>query len=205
MEALTIVFSGKPGAGSTTSAKLLSERLDYNFFSAGQLFKEVASGKFKDQYYSKKFNEICSVYGLKVPDLNSENDSEGTNDLWNTPFGKSPKLHNVIDALNSSLGNEKRVVIEGKLAINLIQNTDYKVWSYAPFRVRAKREAEKDNLNLRKSWKVLWERQKRERKNWSNIYGFDYWDQKEKADLTIDTSKYSPEEIVNLVLKKINR
>ena len=53
MENLVIAISGLPGSGSTTIAKLLAKNLSLEYFSPGQLFKDIASGKYKEKSYSE--------------------------------------------------------------------------------------------------------------------------------------------------------
>ena len=201
----TIVISGQPGAGSTKTAEVLSKRLSINFFTAGKLFKSVARGTIKDQYYYQLFKELCDKRNLKIPEFNESNDTHGASNLWDTEFGKSKDFHNAIDELQPKLAEQGRIVIEGKLALRMIKKANLKIWLKAPLSERAKRSAGRDNISLEEAERVLRSRQEKEREGWKKIYGFDYWDQEKEADLVIETSNISPEQIVEEIIKKLNQ
>lgn len=40
----TFAISGLPGAGSSATSKALASRVGLDFFSAGQLFKDISTG-----------------------------------------------------------------------------------------------------------------------------------------------------------------
>ena len=49
------------------------------------------------------------------------------------------------------------------------------------------------------------EKEKLERDNFQRIYGFDQFDLEKEADLIIDTTDKTPEEIVEEIIKNVNK
>jgi cytidylate kinase len=199
-----IAVSGQPGAGSTTVGKALAEKLGVSYFSPGRLFKDIAEGKAKEQHYYSLFKELCDARGLKIPDMSAADDSHATNDFWDTPLGKSEELHNILDDLQKKLAETGDLVLDGKLSLRMIEKADLKVWLKASADERARRSAERDKIPFEEAKKVLLARQAKERKEWYSIYGFDYWDQEEDADLVIDTTEILPEKIVEKIVSALN-
>jgi len=204
MQRKVIAISGQPGAGSTIVAKLLAHKLSTNFFSAGQLFKDLAKGTVKEQFYYNPFKKLCHQKNLGIPKFNAINDTQAASDLWKTEFGKSKDFHNVIDDLQLKLASQGNIVIEGKLALSMIKNSDLKIWLKASLSERAKRAAQRDGLRVEDVKKIILKRQEKERQEWKKIYGFDYWDQERDADVVIDTSTLSAEQIVDKIIQKLN-
>jgi cytidylate kinase len=200
-----IAISGPPGAGSTTTARILSERLNLDYFSPGRLFKDIALGAFEKQNYASVFKEICAKKGLTIPNLVDKDDSHGAMNLWQTDFGKSPKLHEAIDELQSNLSEKGGLVFDGKLSIHMIKKAKPKIWLHCSLEERANRAAKRDNLSKEAALEIVKKRQETERSEWKKIYKKDYFDQEKHADLIIDTTNLSPEEVVEEIIAKITR
>jgi cytidylate kinase len=110
-----------------------------------------------------------------------------------------------VEKLQQNIAKDGNTIIESKLGIRFIRNADFKIWLRAPPKIRAERYVERDKISLKDAIKILKEKEGSERKNWKRIYGFDYFDQEKEADLVIDTSDKSPEEIVDVIIKFINK
>src|SRR3989344_6862038 len=195
MEKRVIAISGLPGSGSTTASKILAEKLNLNLFSPGKLFKDIASGNFKDKYYSKLFDEICRSKRVEIPVFKSEGDSHGALNLWNTNFGKSKKFHEAIDELQIKLAEQGDIIFDGKLSLHMIKNAFPKIWLTASLEKRAERISEREKLKLKEARKIVEQRQNAERLEWKNIYDVDYWQQESKADIIINTSDLNQEQV----------
>lgn len=200
MRILTIAISGMPGAGSSTVGKLLANELSMHHFSPGQLFKDISKGTVKEQHYYKLFKHLCDLKGLNIPEMSVKEDSKAVVSLWDSEFGRSKSFHEVLDRLQLELAKRKRIVIDGKLSLRMIPDADIKIWIRAELEERAKRIAEREKISVDEAKKNIVERESREREEWKRIYGFDYFDQEEDADIIVDSSTMSPQSIVEVIL-----
>jgi cytidylate kinase len=172
---LTIVISGPPGSGSSKTSLLLAKKLHLNYFSAGDLFKS----------YSKQRKNRAL-------------------DIWNSNFGKNKEFHHKLDQYQKEKAKRGNIVICGKLSIFLLKNiADFKVWIDAPLKVRAERVARREDIPMIKAIDQIKKREEIERREWKNIYNFDYFDSKNLANLVINSSEKSIEEIVEEILNSM--
>ncbi len=199
-----IIISGQPGAGSTTTGELLSKKENIYFFSAGRLYKEIFMGKIESNLHYEKFRQICKSKDLTLPKFSSSNESSAAAESWKTDLGNSSALHESTDELQACLAREGNVVIEGKLAIRKVPNAFLKVWLKADLKTRAKRHSLRDSISFKEAYDLLKDRQEKERIGWKNIYGFDFWDQEHDADLVIDTTNLTENQVVEIILKTLN-
>jgi cytidylate kinase len=204
MKKITIAISGLPGSGNSTTAKLLAQKLSLEYFSAGKLAKDISMGTYKGQTYFPEFKKLCDENNLQIPDMQSNNESTAAFNHWNTSFGKSKLFNNILDDLQAKLGERGGIVVDGKLALYMVKSADFKIWIKANFEVRAKRTAERDNLSLKEAKSLLSKRQEIERNELKRIYGLDLWKQEEIADLVVDTSALTTEEVTQKIISSIN-
>jgi len=123
--------------------------------------------------------------------------------IWDTNLGKSKIFHETIDELPKRLAEIGNIVIEGKLAVHMIPNAGLKIWLKASLEKRAERINFRDNLGVENARRVLMAKEKKEREEWKRIYGFDYFNQEAEADLVIDTSNLSAEEVAERILANL--
>lgn len=172
-----VVVSGPPGAGSTSVAKEIAKRLGFRFFIPGKLQKKLGESKLE---------------------------SKAAIEAWKTKEGSSEKFHKNLDEMQTDIAKEGKVVLCGKLSIHFVKDlSDCKVWLDVPLDARAKRAAERDNMPLEDAKRQLKEREDIERKEWKRIYGWDYFYQKDIADLVLDSSDMTLEETVEKILEFI--
>jgi len=168
---LTIVISGPPGSGSTKTALTLAKKLGLKCFSTGDLFKS----------YSKERSNRAL-------------------DIWDR-YGRKRQFHLDLDEYQKEKAKKGNIVICGKLSIFLLKDlADFKIWIESPFKIRAERIAKREDISIIKAIDQIKKREEIERREWKKIYDFDYFDSKNLADLVVDTSKKSVEEIVEEIL-----
>jgi cytidylate kinase len=196
-----IAISGLPGSGSTTVSKLLAKRLGFDHFSPGRVFKDAGKGVLQKQPYFPIFNSLCLERGinLEIP-TKAHNDSEAALALWNTGLGKSKVFHEAIDELQKILATNGNIIIDGKLSLFMLPSSKLKIWLTASQSERIIRSAKRDGLILQEAQRIIPEREINEETEWKSIYSFDYKAQQSLADIVIDTTEKSPEEIVISIL-----
>ncbi len=177
---VVIVISGMPGCGSTTTGALLAEKLGLKFFSAGNYTKQLARDE--EKIDGKETERIVN--------------------FWDTLRGKSKDHHMSVEELQQKLVKEGDIIIESKLGIHFLK-ADFRVWLKAPKEIRALRYVKRDSISLADAVSFLRKKEAAERDNWRRIYSFDYFDQEKEADIVIDTSDKTPEEIVEIIIKAI--
>ncbi len=173
-----IVISGMPGAGSSTVGKLLSKKLKLKYFSIGQYFKEHAKS--------------------------AQKETEKALQVLETKKGTSADFHHSIDKFAVSLAEKGEIVIDAKIGIRMLKGkADLNVWLKALPETRAKRYVKRDKTSISQAMKQMQDKEAIERKIWKKMYGFDYFSQEKEADIVIDTSDKSPEEIVDIILRNL--
>lgn len=179
MKGIVIAISGPPGSGTTTIGREVAKRLRLKFFSPGLYFKKLS---------------------------NVKNESKAAMQLLKTKYGSGQELHNKIDELQIEMAKKGNVVVEGTLSIHFLKDmTNYKIWLNTPLEIRAKRTSKRDKLPWKQLMNTINERETMERKMWEKLYGFDYIDQKNQADLVLDTSYMSVDQTVRKILSFIKQ
>ncbi|MBI2547002.1 MAG: cytidylate kinase family protein [Candidatus Aenigmarchaeota archaeon] len=169
-----VVISGPPGSGTTITGKRVAQKLGLKFFSVGLYYKGMSKEK---------------------------NEGKAALDLWKTELGSSTGLHKNIDRLQTELAKRGGILIEGTLSVHFLKDlSKYKIWFDIPLVVRAERTAKRDKISYETALKGIQERQRIERKRWKEIYGFDYFDQKDDADLVISDGNAGIDEIVDKII-----
>lgn len=168
-----ICISGQPACGSSTVAKTVAERLGLDYFSPGQYFKKHSSGK----------------------------ETESAITVWKTEKGSSKDFHKDIDRLQLEIAEKGNVVIDGKLSIRIVKDAELNIWLKADINKRAERVAKRDSIDFESALAKLKEKEELERSSWKKIYGFDYFEQENEADLVVDTTDISAEEAAQKILE----
>jgi cytidylate kinase len=177
VDLVVIAVSGLPGAGSSTISKLLAERLGLKYFSPGEYFKSHSS---------------------------EANQSKQALSVFKSSKGKDKRFHESIDEMQRRLGREGNIVICGKLSIWVLRDiADYKIWLDCSLEERARRTAERDGLSVEEAKKIIKERERLEVEEWKKDYGMDYREQREMADIVIDTSNLDKEGVYKKIIKLI--
>lgn len=181
---VVIVISGMPGCGNSTLGRTLAKKLKLRFFSLGKYRKSLAA-----KWTGKKLKE-----------------TEQSIVVWKMKKGRNAAQIKSEDAYALKIAKKGNVVIDAKLGLTLLKGSyDLGVWVKAPLTVRAARYAKRDNISMAEAKKQLIFKQASERKNWKRVYGFDYFSQSKRADIVLDTSKKTPEQLANEVMKQLNK
>lgn len=174
---VTITISGNPGSGKSTVAKLLEEKLGIKYIYSGMIFRELA----------EKYKMSLEAFG-KHCEENSDIDKE-------------------LDARQLEILQKGDVILEGRLAGWLAHHNNipaYKVAVVANLETRAQRIVKREEGNVEKRKKEILEREKSENLRYKNYYNIDLKDTS-IYDLVIDSEDKTPEEIVDIIIEKINR
>jgi len=170
-----ITISGNPGSGKSTVAKLLEEKLNIKYIYSGMIFRELA------KEYKMSLEE----------------------------FGKYCEEHKNIDVEldNRQLEILKKgdVILEGRLAGWLAYKNNlpaFKVSIITDLDIRAKRIVTREKGDVEKKKKEIIERERSESARYKKYYNIDLKDNS-IYDLVIDSGDKTPEEIVDVILKKM--
>lgn len=179
---MIITLTGLPGAGKSTIAKLLSEKLEFPWYSMGDLRGKLAQER-----------------GMTIDEFNHLGETESFTD-------------EDIDTYQTKLGQEQdRLIIDGRLSWHFIPNS-LKVFLDVDEQEAARRIFEAAKKGLRKDEKPFTSienvkervhaRLASDQKRYQQYYQLNYLD-RSNYDLVIDTTHLTPQQIVQTILDKI--
>lgn len=172
---MIITISGKAGAGKSTVARLLSEKLSLKHYSIGDLMRAMAKEK-----------------GITLLELNNLAETDKSIDL---------ELDDKLKELGKTKDN---FVVDGRLTAFFIPDADVRVFLETDDKVRAerilkdRREHEKSE-DIKEMVEKIRKREESEKKRYRQYYGVDYSDKK-LYNLVIDTTKMIPDEVVEKIV-----
>ena len=174
---VTITISGTPGSGKSTVGKLLKKKLRTRYVYSGKIFRETA----------KKYDMSLEEFG-KYCENNKEIDQE-------------------LDRRQLEILQKGDVILEGRLAGWIAHRNNIsatKIMLDADLEARAKRIVKREEGQIKKRREEILNRGKSEANRYKNYYNIDLKDTS-IYDLVIDSTDKTPEEIVEIILEKINR
>lgn len=140
---MIITIGGVAGSGTTTAAKLLSEKLDLPFVSAGGIFRQMAE-----------------EHGMSVIEFNKYSENNDNIDIE-------------LDKRQAQIAHEsKGIVAEGRLSAYFI-DADLKIWFNAPLDVRAQRVCDRENKSFEQAKEEILTREESEALRYKDIHGID--------------------------------
>ena len=170
---MIITLGGLAGTGTTTTAELLSEKLDIPYISAGFIFREMAAER-----------------GMTV--LEFSEFAEGNDDIDKEIDRRQAEKAKLADNL----------IIEGRLSAYFVDNADIKLWLMTPFDVRSKRISQREEKSVEIAKDEIIIREKSEALRYMEIHNIDI-NNMEIYDLIINTDSFNPESISEIIIQTL--
>ena len=177
---MRITISGKAGAGKSTVAKILSEKLNLKHYSIGDLMRAAAKEK-----------------GISLLEMNKLAEKDKSIDF---------ELDNKLKELGKAKDN---FVVDGRLTAFFIPHADVKVFLETDDKVRAerilkdKREHEKSK-DINEMLEKIEKREESEKKRYLKYYGVDYTTKK-LYNLVIDTTNLVPNQVAEKIVEFVKK
>ncbi|MBD3163668.1 AAA family ATPase [Candidatus Woesearchaeota archaeon] len=174
---MKITISGLAGSGKSTVAKLLAERLNYEYYSLGQLMREIA----------KERKSTIMELSRKAE--------------------KDDSIDRQLDEKQKGIGRKSdNFVMDSRLGFHFIPDS-FKIFLDVDVKEAAKRVHRHDRTeekynNLDEASEHLERRMQSEKRRYEQYYDIEF-PLKEHFDLVIDTTDRKPGEIVGIILEKI--
>jgi len=181
---MKIILGGIPGSGKGTIAKLLAKKYNLKTYSIGSIRRDIAK--------SKK---------LTIEQLNNQDENQSN---YNKTSDK------LVDDFQKNLNKEDNFVIDGRLSAIFILNADLKVYLDANLDERAKRilqhkRQEESFSSSKETKKKIIQREASDAKRYEKLHKIKNYTNKKYYDLVINTTNKTPEEIVKIIEKNIQK
>ena len=135
------------------------------------------------------FRKMAEEMGLSLLELNEL-------------ASRNPEIDMRIDRMVIEEAKRGNVVIEAHLGGWVVQNADLNVYLTAPLPVRARRIALRDGVDVEVAMNEILKREELQWRRFKSLYGFDVTSLSH-FDLVINTEKYRPDEIVDIIKLKL--
>lgn len=219
MKKLVITIDGPAGAGKTTVSKALSERLQYKYIDTGALYRGVAfeaKAKGISPYDEQELEILCRDLDLKFVRNNKGvclySGETDISDYIRTPemsmmasaVSAHPVVRGALLGLQRKMGAEKAALFEGRdMGTVVFPQADVKFFLTADLKVRASRRHRE--LEEKKSPQKFEEVEKDMARRDTNDSSRAVAPLKPAGDaISIDSTQYSVEAVVELMMKHIN-
>ncbi|MBT7903043.1 AAA family ATPase [Candidatus Woesearchaeota archaeon] len=177
---MIITITGALGSGKSTVAKLIAKKLNLNHYSTGDFMREIATKR-----------------NLTILGLNQQAETDKT-------------IDKELDDRQINLGKtEDNFIIDARIGWFFIPHS-IKIFldvtdNEAARRIfEANRNEKKYNTSINETLENIKKRKESEVKRFKEFYNIDYYT-KSNYDLVIDTTKISPEQVVEKILNFIKQ
>ena len=172
---MIITISGLHGTGKSTIAQKIASLFNLNYYSTGQVFRELAREYDMDLEEFTKYVE------------------------------KNPEIDKKLDNKILDLGRRDNIIIDSQLSAFILKNeADFKILLTCSIDTRVKRMAERDGSSIQEKMKETLLREKSEEERFKKLYKIDLNDSKtleETYDLILDTTNLIIEQVMEEILK----
>lgn len=170
---MKITIYGLPGSGTSSVGKSLSNKLNFDFISSGNIFRQTA----------KNLN-------LTLEELTEISKQDRKYDI---------ELDKKIKKIGEDNDN---IVVESRLAWYFIKDS-FKIMFVSDFEKRVQRIALRENISINQAKEKTIFREKAEKLRYKNYYNLAEIDNKNNFDLIINTTNTTVEEVVNIILEEL--
>ena len=177
---MKVVVCGMAGVGKNTLGEAIAEEFDLDFYSGGDILKEIA----REEGYQPTEDWWDTEEGMKFV-REREKDSKFDKEL-------DEKLMNKLD--------QGEVVVTSRTMPWLYDGDCFNIWLKAPQKVRAKRIAKRDGISFKNALEKVKERDKENKELYNDLYGIKLGEDFEPFDMIVDTVSLSIEEMCSQVI-----
>ena len=170
---MIITVGGLAGTGTTTTAELLSEKLNIPYISAGFVFREMAAER-----------------GMSV--LEFSEFAEGNDDIDKEIDRRQAEKAKSADNL----------IVEGRLSAFFVDNADLRVWLVTPFDVRSKRISDREEKSVEVAKNEIIVREESEALRYMEIHNIDISNM-DIYDIIINTDTFNPEKVSEIIIQTL--
>lgn len=172
---MRITVSGLPGSGTTSLARTIASRRDYQVISAGEVFRRMASERGMDL---ADFGELAR---------------------------KDPSFDRLIDERQREIAlSHEDIIVEGRLSGWFVREADLKVWLMASLECRVERIFERDRVSDHETaLNLTREREECEAERYRTYYDIDI-DDLLPYDIILNSERFDVEELAAIVETSIS-
>ncbi len=182
---LVICISGMAGSGKSTLAKRIAKRYGLRYFSGGDALKQIAMEK---GYQPKIYGWWESKEGLRFLEERM----------------KYKKFDKKVDDKLLKMADRGNVVLDSWTMPWLLEREAFKIWLKVSLEKRAERASKRDRMTIQSTLRIIQEKDEMTRSIYKNLYGFDFGRDVSPFDLILNTDRFDPLEVYDVVSKVID-
>ena len=171
-----IAVSGPHGSGKSTAAQRIAEQIEYKYFSAGELFRDMAKKEGKN---IEEFSKIAE---------------------------RREEIDRFIDDQTLEIAkSENNIVIDAQLGGWVLKDiADLLVYITAPLDLRIQRIAQRENKSIDTIKTETLTREKSEKERYQKLYNIDISDLS-IYDIIVNSKKFDASDCVQIIMKAVKK